>query len=137
MSYSPKFSSPIFSSPIFTGTPKMYLAYALTVSLFTKFFPANSFNLHGSPKFSLAKYFLCTLIEAASHAHSLQFGSMHQFHVLVYLQVGTTPTLAIKIWAAVNDHIFQYDGPGDERSSNISTTPTIFKLTSDWWKSFR
>ena len=38
----------------------MYLAYELT-SLFTKVFLANRFYLYGSPKYSPAKYFPCTV----------------------------------------------------------------------------
>ena len=42
------------------ATLKMYLAYVLT-SLFAKIFLSNRFYLYGSPKFSLAKYFPCTV----------------------------------------------------------------------------
>ena len=52
MSYSPK-----FSSPVFTDTLKMYLAITLTVA----YSPNFSSYLHGSPKFSPAKYFLYTV----------------------------------------------------------------------------
>ena len=44
---------PIFSLLVFADTPKMYLAYALTVI----YLP--NFSLYGSPKISPTKYFLC------------------------------------------------------------------------------
>ena len=46
--------SPKFSLPIFTDTPKMYLAYALTVAHHQIFL----FYLHGLPKFSHVQYYI-------------------------------------------------------------------------------
>ena len=54
VSHSPKFM------PISTDAWKRFMVYALTC-LFANFFLANSFYLHGSPKFFPAKYFPCTV----------------------------------------------------------------------------
>ena len=60
--------SPKSSWPIFTDTRKTYMVYALTVTYLSNFFVANNFYLHGSPKFSPAKYFLCTVVsQLVSH----------------------------------------------------------------------
>ena len=57
-----------FSLPIFADTLKIYLAYALTVGVFNKFFLANSFYLYGLPKFSPAKFsLLCLQVRMKSH----------------------------------------------------------------------
>ena len=53
--------SPKLSSQIFTNTRKTYYGIGTDCSLFTKFFLANSFYLHGLPKFSATKYFSCTV----------------------------------------------------------------------------
>ena len=51
------------SSPILTDTPKMHVFGICTdYSFFAKFFLANIFYLHGSPKLSPAKYFSCTVL---------------------------------------------------------------------------
>ena len=53
--------------------PRQYsqLAYGICTDccIFTKFFFANSFYLHGSPNISPAKYFPCTVFEACWYVY--------------------------------------------------------------------
>ena len=48
-------------------------------------------------------------------SHSLESGGMHQLHVGVDLEEGSTTTLAVHVGDAVHYHVLEQDGPGGGR----------------------
>ena len=111
MNYSPKLSSPIFtdtpkmylayvltvayllnfSLPIFTDTLKMYLTYVQTVAYLLNFSsPIRSFYLYDLPKIFPVTIFLCTEIRFQTQ------GSM-EFIIRSSWAVDTTNSLRVKV----------------------------------------